>query len=102
MNTQSFENDSQVKDYLYTITEIFYEFATLYTEPQNSAGYQLMPQNTDQGFFHWYTRRMPNNQFFKTKEMCVLYFVLYWIEWDRKGRPTGNLITRNGERVLDL
>lgn len=48
--------------------------------------YQLMPNTIDDGFFDWYCYVQPNNQFFRTKEMCILYFIKYWTEWSRKGK----------------
>jgi hypothetical protein len=49
--------------------------------------FQLMPDRTDDGFFNWYCRERMYNQYFTTKEMCVAYFLKFWIIWKSVGEP---------------
>ena len=97
MNFESFDNQEDARKYLHFLTNNYYSFAEgserVWTDPEkveqmkNEPFYQLMPDKSDNGFFSWYCNIRPNNQFFKTKEMCVLHFVKYWTEWTRKGQP---------------
>ena len=97
MDFEDFDNQEDVRKYLYSITNNYYSFTVssdrIWSNPENvehmksEPFYQLMPDEIDDRFFNWYCNLRPNNQFFKTKEMCVLYFVKYWFEWIRKGRP---------------
>src|SRR4051794_35930451 len=43
--------------------------------------YQLMPERGDDGFFDWYCDIRSEQQFFKSKETCVLHFINYWYQW---------------------
>jgi len=98
MDYENFENETDVREYLHFFTNNYYSFALamnrVWSDPDkveqlnNKRFYQLMPDNPDDGFFDWYCYVRPNNQFFRTKEMCILYFVKYWTEWMRKGRPS--------------
>ncbi len=94
MNFENFENHKDVTEYLYFITKNQYSFAVgshriwgnpdqVFEAPPSKPFYQLMPDTLDDGFFDWYCEVRPNHQFFKSKEMCVIYFVRYWIEWSR-------------------
>jgi hypothetical protein len=98
MNFENFENNQNAIQYIHFFTNQFYSFAVaserVWSEIENvehmATGlpfYQLMPDTIDDGFFDWYCYVRPNNQFFKTKEMCVLYFIKYWTEWSRNGKP---------------
>jgi len=98
MDYENFENEKDVREYLHFFTNNYYSFAIaterIWTDPdkvehlKNEWFYQLMPDKLDDGFFDWYCWVRPNNQFFKTQEMCILYFVRYWTEWTRKGKPS--------------
>lgn len=97
MDFENFDDEKNVSSYLNFFTNHFYSFAVSServwsTEEiehikDNEPFYQLMPDSLDDGFFDWYCYMRPNNQFFKSKEMCVLYFVYYWTDWKRKGKP---------------
>ena len=98
MNFENFDKKQDLNYFLSFFTSYSYVFAetsdrvwsdTEKEEHMNggSSFYQLMPDKSDDGFFDWYCFTRPNNQFFKTKEMCVLYFVKYYIEWSQKGKP---------------
>ena len=95
MDYENFENPVDVIEYLHFITNKLYSFAVgshrIWGNPDqvfeasiDEPFYQLMPDAEDDGFFDWYCEVRPHYQFFKTKEMCILYFVKYWTEWKRK------------------
>jgi|AntAceMinimDraft_14_1070370.scaffolds.fasta_scaffold01232_11 hypothetical protein len=98
MNYENFEKPEDVSKYLHFITNNYYSFAAGAVRKWGNVEkversdelpfYQLMPDNLDDGFFNWYCVERPYNQFFKTKEMCIIYFVKYWLEWNRMGKPT--------------
>ena len=54
---------------------------------QQGRFYQLMPDGLDDGFFNWYCYEREDYQFFKSKELCVAYFLKFWIIWTSLGRP---------------
>lgn len=95
MDFENFDNDIDVKNYLIAMTNYPYSFAQgsdrkwgTSNKIEHGVFYQLMPDKRDDGgFFYWYCDKRPNHQFFKTKEMCVLYFIKYWTDWDKSGRP---------------
>jgi hypothetical protein len=88
MEFENFDNQDDVKHYLKYITNNNYSFSILeFGNTNNGKVYQLMPEKGDDGFFDWYCCVRPNNQYFKTKEICVIYFIRYWTEWTRKGKP---------------
>lgn len=98
MTFENFDNEQNVRQYLQFFTNNLYSFAIaserVWTDTDNVEHmvaekhfYQLMPDTIDNGFFEWYCYVRPNNQFFKTKEMCILYFIRYWTEWTTKGKP---------------
>jgi len=49
--------------------------------------YQLSPDTLDDGFIYWYRRERMYNQSFATKEMCVAYFLKFFIIWKNLGEP---------------
>jgi hypothetical protein len=94
----NFDDPKNVRQYLHFFTNHFYSFAVassrVWTDLENveytdydQPFYQLMPDTIDDGYFYWYCHIRPNNQFLKTKEMCILYFIKYWMEWIRQGKP---------------
>lgn len=98
MDFENFDKEQNVREYLHFFTNHSYSFATasdrIWSDDENVENmvddhpfYQLMPDTIDDGFFDWYCYVRPNNQFFRTKEMCILYFIKYWTEWKRKGKP---------------
>jgi hypothetical protein len=98
MNFENFDIENNTKEYLYFFTGQKYCFAEsssrVWTNSEiveqmecNKPFYQLMPETLDDGFFDWYCFNRPDNQFFKTREMCVLYFIKYWTDWVRIGKP---------------
>lgn len=102
MNFENFENDRDLREYLFFFTGHLYSFAESSLriwgkggevegskyDPAKSTFYQLMPDEIDDGFFNYYVSIRPDNQFFKTKEMCVIHFVRFWTDWSRKGKPS--------------
>ena len=98
MDFENFDKEQNLRQYLHFFTNHSYSFAVaaerVWTDSENveqmvddKPFYQLMPDTIDDGFFDWYCYVRPNNQFFKTKEMGILYFIKYWTEWSRKGKP---------------
>jgi hypothetical protein len=85
-------NDYELMELLYRVTGNVYSFATaqgryLGSEEQftrEGTTYQLMPETTDNGFFDWYCDKRPYNQFFPSKNDCVLNFLKYWHIWKHK------------------
>jgi hypothetical protein len=53
---------------------------------QHGTFYQLMPDGIDDGFFDWYCEKRQDYQFFISKEMCVAYFLKFWILWKNIGK----------------
>jgi hypothetical protein len=64
-------------------------------EVEHGTFWQLMPVNSDDGFFDWYCWVRENYQFFKTKEICALYFIKYWTYWVRQGKPNWEGTSKN-------
>jgi hypothetical protein len=97
MEYEDFNNDQDAIDYLHFATGNRYVFAVsnsrIWSDRKRSQPatenpfYQIMPVTEDDGFFDWYCSSRPDNQFFLTKEMCVLYFIRYWLQWCRTGKP---------------
>lgn len=54
---------------------------------QEGTFYQLMPDGLDNGFFNWYCYEREDYQLFKSKEMCVAYFLKFWMIWNALGHP---------------
>lgn len=59
-----------------------------YERIEEGTFYQLMPDGADDGFFEWYVSERMYNQFFKSKEMCVAYFLKFWIIWTSLDKPS--------------
>ena len=53
----------------------------------NKPFYQIMPNKGDTDFFNWYCYTREWHQFFKTREMCLIYFLYYFNEWVMEGQP---------------
>jgi len=51
------------------------------TESSREGFFQLVPVGTDNGFFDWYCRERPYNQFFTSKDAAVVNFLHYWNQW---------------------
>ncbi len=43
--------------------------------------YQIMPDTMDDGFFDWYCDMRSHHQFFKTVEVAVIHFTVFWHIW---------------------
>jgi len=54
---------------------------------QKGTFYQIMPFDTDDGFFDWYCLERIYNQFFETKEEAVDQFLIYRRLWQRTLEP---------------
>lgn len=83
-----FQNDNDYYNYLFAITGNEYVFAESSVRKwnnrmQDGLFFQLMPLNSDDGFFDWYTDKTPNQQFFVNKAEAILRFVKNWIEWKK-------------------
>ena len=93
VNYENFENENNATKYLFEITGNLYCFAAASDRKWGKAKrtehmkenpfYQIMPFKKDDGFFNWYCSKREYFQFFKSKEMCVLYFILYWMKWKK-------------------
>jgi hypothetical protein len=94
MEFEDFEEPETVRSYLHFLTSHFYSFAIISNrrwgkknKVEHGTFWQLMSDGEDDGFFDWYCYVREDYQFFKTKEICILYFIKYWTEWNRRGKP---------------
>ena len=49
--------------------------------------FQLVPQDSDDGFFDWYRLNRADYQFFKSRSKAVLHLIFYWTKWRDAGKP---------------
>ena len=94
MTFEDLNNDDDVANFTRAMTGHPYSFALAdhrkwgeKSKIERGEFYQLMPDRPDDGFFNWYCDTRPFNQFFKTKEMCLIHFLKYHHDWEEAGQP---------------
>lgn len=91
MEIEDFSTNENVELFLNDITGAHYNVVSTtgryWNKEENYTNkgvfYNLQPVDTDQGFYDWYTLERKFNQAFKTKEVALIYFVKYWMKWNK-------------------